>query len=166
MLHAVTGVFWLTFLRGTGILWAAFRFPFSMARWASAMTISESLRRILSREDIVADLFYEIFLDRHPVIRSFFIGVDMKVQALVLTMALVLLEQHSKNEYPTTHKYLMELGRKHKLLGVEPHHYAQFQDCLLEMLGQFHGRDWDEECHGEWKQAIELASSAMLQAYA
>lgn len=31
------------------------------------MNISQSIREILSRDEVVADLFYDIFLDRHPM---------------------------------------------------------------------------------------------------
>jgi len=37
------------------------------------MVIDESLKKILSRDEIVADLFYEIFLDRYPEVRDFFV---------------------------------------------------------------------------------------------
>ena len=38
------------------------------------MDISQSIREILNRDEVVADLFYDIFLDRHPEVRRFFVG--------------------------------------------------------------------------------------------
>ena len=57
------------------------------------MDIQESLRQILTREELVADLFYVVFLERYPEVRRHFIGVNMRRQSVLLTMALQVVVQ-------------------------------------------------------------------------
>lgn len=58
-----------------------------------AMDIEESVGKILRRGEDVADLFYAKFLGRHPEARAYFADVNLKRQAVLLTMALKLIEQ-------------------------------------------------------------------------
>jgi hypothetical protein len=66
------------------------------------MNISQSIHEILNRDEVVADLFYDIFLDRHPEVRPYFVGVDLKQQAIVLTMMLSVIADYYLHTYPAT----------------------------------------------------------------
>jgi hemoglobin-like flavoprotein len=130
------------------------------------MDIHESVHKVLADQQAVADLFYTRFLDNHPEIRRFFDGVDMKRQAVLLGMTLLLIEHHYVHRYPMSESYLQILGHRHQTRrGIPAWTYGPFRDCLLESLAQFHGAEWDEKLARQWTEAIDLASRAMLAGY-
>ena len=129
------------------------------------MDIADSVQQILSREEIVTDLFYDIFLDRHPEVREFFVGVNLRHQAAVLRMVLLVIEHHYLQPTPAVRDYLKVLGHRHALRRIPPDAYPSFRDCLLETLARFHGRDWSDDLRGHWQEAIDAAAAAMLKGY-
>lgn len=129
------------------------------------MDISQSIREILSRDDVVADLFYDIFLDRHPEVRRFFVGVDIRQQAIVLTMMLSTIEDFYQHSYPATARYLRLVGQRHKARGIPKELYPLFSQCLMETLERFHGQNWSEPLGDEWQNGIDKASRVMMEGY-
>jgi hemoglobin-like flavoprotein len=130
------------------------------------MDIKESLRRILERNQSVADLFYMVFLDQYPEVRQYFVHVDMRSQGVLLTVALQLVVQYYVHSFPAIEAYLKILGHEHDCRGVGPELYPKFCKVLLASLAQFHGHDWDEKLAEQWKQALERANEKMLAGYA
>ena len=137
----------------------------SDCRTERPMDISQSIREILNRDEVVADLFYDIFLDRHPEVRRFFVGVDIRQQAVVLTMMLSIIEDFYRHSYPATARYLRLVGQKHKARGIPQEMYLIFSQCLLETLARFHGQDWNESLSDEWQHGIDKAAKVMLDSY-
>jgi hemoglobin-like flavoprotein len=132
---------------------------------ANAMHIQESVHRILGRQEALADLFYLVFLDDYPEVRQYFEGVDLQYQAVLLTMALLVIERHYTAAYPATKAYLKYLGTKHQTRGVPEELFPHFRDALLVTLEQFHGSDWDAGLARQWKEAIDGATETMLEGY-
>jgi hemoglobin-like flavoprotein len=139
--------------------------PNRQADASATMNIHESLHHVLHRDEILADLFYDVFLDRYPEVREFFEGVDLQRQALLLTMALVVVVNHYTNAYPATELYLKYLGTQHHRRGIPVESYASFREALLETLERFHGDDWSPELAGNWRAAIDLAATTMHDGY-
>jgi hemoglobin-like flavoprotein len=129
------------------------------------MNISESIHDILNREEVLADLFYDIFLDRHPDVRPFFIGVDIRQQAVVLTMMLSVIEDFYRHSYPATARYLRLLGQRHKARGIPQELFPIFGQCLLETIRQFHGQKWNAQLSEEWQMGIDKTSKVLLEGY-
>jgi len=129
------------------------------------MDIQESLRQILDGKEYVADLFYTVFLDHYPEVRRHFVHVDMRRQAVLLTMALQLVVQYYLHSFPAIEAYLKILGQEHCRRGIGPELYPKFREALLATLSRSHGQDWNEKLAQEWKQALELASERMLAVY-
>jgi hemoglobin-like flavoprotein len=130
------------------------------------MEIQQSLEQILRRQEVVADLFYVVFLDRHPEVRRHFVGVDLKRQGVMLSMALMVMAHHHAHRYPATAAYLRVLGHQHHARrGVPASAFPAFRACLLDALGQFHGDDWDDPLAAQWGEAIDLATALMLEGY-
>jgi len=129
------------------------------------MNISESVHDLLSRTEIVADLFYDIFLDRYPEVQQYFVGVDLKQQALVLTMVLSIVEEYYRHGYPATARYLALVGRKHMARRIPSNLYPKFADCLVETLQRFHGANWSADLEHQWREALDRAIKAMLEGY-
>jgi hemoglobin-like flavoprotein len=130
------------------------------------MDIQESLRRILERKQPVIDSFYEIFLDQYPEVRQFFARVNMKRQAVLLTMAVQLIVQYYKYSFPVMEAYLKVLGEKHRGWRIGSEHYPKFCEAMLEALGRFHGHEWDEQLAQQWREALALATATILEGYA
>jgi len=129
------------------------------------MDIQESLHRILEREKLVADLFYIVFLEQYPEVRRHFANTDMKRQAVLLTMALQVVVQYYLNGFPTAEAYLKILGEEHSRRGIEPELYPKFCDALLETFSRFHFHDWNDALAQQWREALELAATEMVEAY-
>ena len=129
------------------------------------MDIQESLRRILERKQLIIDSFYKIFFDQYPEVRQFFARVNMKRQAVLLTIAIQLIVQYYRYSFPVMEAYLRVLGEKHRDWGVGPEHYPKFRAAMLETLGAFHGHEWDEQLGRQWREALELATATILDGY-
>jgi hemoglobin-like flavoprotein len=129
------------------------------------MDIQESLHQLLAREELVADLFYVVFLDRYPEVRRHFVHVNMRSQAVLLTMALQVVVQYYLHGFPAAEAYLRILGEEHSRRQIAPELYPKFCDALLATLGRFHSRDWNDPLAQQWRQALEHAVAKMLEAY-
>jgi hemoglobin-like flavoprotein len=130
------------------------------------MDIQESMRRILEQRDGLAEpFFYAVFFDQSPEVMAHFRGVNLKQQAVLLTVALMVVERHYTRPCPTTEMYLKYLGTKHHSRGIEPELYPNFRDALLATLEEFHGRDWDLLLARQWGEAIDRAATTMLEGY-
>ena len=129
------------------------------------MTIQDSLSRVLEHREGVADLFYQMFFERHPEAQSYFTGVNLKYQVVLLTMALMVVERHYENAYLATELYLKYLGHKHHLRNVPEDLYPKWIDSLLAALEKFHGADWDAAVADEWRAALDQATEVMIAGY-
>jgi len=129
------------------------------------MDIKESVHRILDREECLADLFYVVFLERYPEVRRHFAGVNLKHQAVLLKMALLVIERHYERPYAATGMYLNYLGSKHHQRGIPPELYPNFRDALLAALARFHSADWDDVLATQWRDAIDRATAKILEGY-
>jgi hemoglobin-like flavoprotein len=129
------------------------------------MNISQSLDRIFQSQEAFGRSFYEVFLGRYPQLQEFFRDVDMERQAVLLTMALAVVERNRRNPTSTTNKYLRYLGAKHRDRNVPPELYPQFVDAMMESLARFHGDEWNASLSAEWHESIDRAIEPMLQGY-
>ena len=129
------------------------------------MNIQQSLHHILEQKEKVADLFYIVFLERYPEVRTYFRGVDLQPQAVLLTMALMVIERHYSGSYPATEMYLKYLGTKHHDRGIPPELFAKFRDAMLSTLERFHSKDWNALLAQQWGAAINRAATTMFQGY-
>ena len=128
------------------------------------MHIQESVVKILQRGEVLADLFYTNLLDRHSQIRPHFEHVNLRRQAVLLTMTLKLVEQHYVHRYPAVRSYLKVLGQRHRdRFGIPAEMFPPFGDCLLLSLQQFHGSEWDQGLEDQWRAAIDEAVALMLE---
>jgi hemoglobin-like flavoprotein len=127
--------------------------------------IHQSLKSILASEQLFGERFYSTFFKRCPEAETHFDGIDMRRQALVLTMALTLIEQHFTHGYPAVEQYLQHLGSRHKERLVPPNTYPKWRDSMLAALADFHGEEWNDELARQWHEAIEGVSRAMLGGY-
>lgn len=129
------------------------------------MDIGDSIRSILQRQNVVTDLFYTIFLDRYPDVRTYFEGVDLRQQSVLLNMALVMTEQYYQHRYPATEQYLKLLGYRHAQRAIPQDLFPRWRDCLLETLKRFHGAEWSGALEQQWKAAVDVAVSVMHAGY-
>src|SRR4051812_41898546 len=96
------------------------------------MEIHESIQEIFRNDRRVADRFYGLFLERHPEARPYFEGIDLGRQAVLLTMALMLVEHHYVHRNRVSEDYLRVLGYQHHVRrGIPAELYLPFCDCLL-----------------------------------
>jgi hemoglobin-like flavoprotein len=130
------------------------------------MTLEESLTDPLSQKKPVFRAFYDRFLADVPEAARLFEGVDLKQQSLMLTMGLIVVEAHAKNDFASTQHYLHVLGDRHQEWGVPQELFWKFRDCLIETLAEWHDSDWSADLEDSWGKAIDRAIIAMLEGYA
>ncbi len=129
------------------------------------MHISDSVHELLTSKQRVVERFYEKFLSQHPELSHHFQTRDLKMQASIVAMALVNVEGYYTNRFPTVEHYLRVLGHRHYHNGIRNEDFPKFRDVMLETLAEFHGDDWNEQLYSDWKQAIDLSVSVMLEGY-
>ena len=129
------------------------------------MTLEESLADLLSQKEPVVRAFYDRFLKDVPEAVRLFAGVDLKQQALMLTMGLIVVEAHSNGDFPSIQHYLHVLGDRHREWGVPRELFPRFRDCLVETLCGWHGEDWSDSLAKAWSSAIDRAVQTMLEGY-
>jgi hypothetical protein len=76
------------------------------------MEISESLEQILDATDLFGESFYELFLSTYPEVQEYFEGVNMSRQAVMLTMALTIVEQHATSQLPQQRNTFFIWGKR------------------------------------------------------
>ena len=128
------------------------------------MQLEESLKHVLSQKEQVTEKFYTRLLSEYPEVRELFNGVDMKKQALMLSVALIASEAHTRDEYPAVEHYLQVLGGQHCDAGVPKEMFPFFRDCLISTIGSCHS-DWTEEHADAWRAAIDKATQTMFEGY-
>lgn len=129
------------------------------------MNMHESLQRILASNQVFGDSFYEALLARHHEIRPYFEGIDLRHQAVLLTMQLTVIEGYQRLRSPSMRLYLQYLGTKHHTRGIPSELYGPFRDTLLDALRRFLEEGWTEELENGWKAAIDDASAVMFEGY-
>ena len=77
------------------------------------MDIAESGQAILTGNGAVSRLFYEKYLGRYPDVGRFFATTDMNHQAVMLRMALTMVEQYYRHRYEAMEEYLRIVGFRH-----------------------------------------------------
>lgn len=129
------------------------------------MDISESLQKVYSSTELMGERFYQQFFADCPEAQEYFADVDMQRQAVVVTMALTLVEQYLVSPYPPTAAYFEHLGVQHQERGIPPEMYPQWIESMLTVLEGMHGKQWDEALAGQWREGFEIATKKMLQSY-
>ena len=129
------------------------------------MDIGASVGLVLASGDTFGKLFYAEFFRRSPAAQAHFAGIDMQHQALVLTMALPLIEQFHRHAYPAIEDYLGILGHRHGHRGIPAELYPVWSEAMLASLERFHGATWDAELAAQWREALAGASRLMLEGY-
>ena len=130
------------------------------------MTLEESLQRVLADKEPLIRRFYDRFLAEQPQARRLFVDVDLEKQALMLTMALIVVEAYSRDSYPAVEHYLHVLGDRHREAGIPRDLFAPFRDCLVDTIRQSQIENWDEELGTAWREALSRATQTMFQGYA
>jgi hemoglobin-like flavoprotein len=128
------------------------------------MDINDSMHRILGREADLANRFYAAFLER-PGVAEHFRGVDVRRQAVLLTMALMVIERHYNHPYSATNLYLKYLGTRHCDRKIPLELFGDFREVLLTALADFHGADWDKGLAAQWGAAIDRTTETMREGY-
>ena len=129
------------------------------------MNIHASIERVLTSQKIVGELFYEEFLEGFPEVQKHFHGVNMQRQAVLLTMALIVVEQFYSHPYAATRKFLQYLGSKHHEMQIPTELYGKWAEAMIATLKKFHGDDWNSDVEKEWSEAIDKTTEIMFDGY-
>ena len=129
------------------------------------MTLTESVKTILSQTGALTPRFYDRFFDQVPDARAFFETTNMQHQAAVLRMALQMVEQFFTHGYGGIGEYLRVIGFKHRERGIPQELYTGWKETLLDTLQEFHGHEWNDSLAAEWTGALDRSIDKMLEGY-
>ena len=128
--------------------------------------ITESLDQILSERKLITERFYsENLFKSYPEFIPYFTGANMKVQAMMLMMALQGVVFFVSGSYPAVEQYMQHLGTRHRKQGIPEELIPKFCEMLLATVAEFHGAAWDEKLSGQWRVALAGATAKMLEGY-
>ena len=137
----------------------------SEACLGSGMNIQESLQQILSSKQAFGQQFYKKFFERCPEVMPFFADVNLDRQAVLLTMALLVIEKQHTSPFAAAEEYLRYLGTKHQQWNIPKPLYTAWTAVMLETLEHFLGDEWNESLAKEWEAAIARVIELMFQGY-
>lgn len=120
----------------------------------------EALALIGTGDHELAARFYELLLDRHPVVRPMFAD-DLRPQVARLSAALRAIVENGQDP-AWVQTSLAGLGRLHGWLGVTEPMYDMFSDCMLEALRERSGEAWTPRVRASWTAALETVRELML----
>ena len=129
------------------------------------MQLDESLQRVLADKEPIIRRFYDRFLAEQPQAERLFVDVDLEKQALMLTMALIVVEAYSRDSYPAVEHYLHVLGDRHREAGIPRELFTPFRDCLIDTIRLSQLDDWDDDLTVAWQNALDRATQTMFQGY-
>ena len=129
------------------------------------MDIAESLEKVYSSTSLLGTNFYERFFAECPEAKKFFQDVDMDRQAVVVTMALTLVEQYHVSPFPPTAAYFRYLGTDHRDRGIPREMYEPWTLSMLKTLAELHGDDWSNELEQQWERGLQAAIKQMFIGY-
>jgi hemoglobin-like flavoprotein len=130
------------------------------------MRIAESLDQIMSQQKLITERFYtEKLFQAYPEFVSFFSSTNMRVQQLMLMMALQGVGRVLGSSPPAVEEYLRYLGTRHRKHGIPPEFFPKFCEMLVATIADFHGEAWSDELAQEWRAALARASTIMLEGY-
>ena len=127
------------------------------------MDIADSLNQLLESDELIGEMFYSVFLASCPQVQEHFAQVDMRRQAVILTMSLIVVEQYANNPMPATHTYLEFLGDKHRKLGIPNELYEPWKQTMLRTLSEFHGNDWNPKLADQWDHALQTSIDVLTK---
>lgn len=128
---------------------------------AAVTRLTQSLDLLRSKGSAVAKTFYTLLFDRYPGVRTMF-PADMASQEKKLMDSIVMVVEHVR-EPARVVQALKELGNRHTTYGTRPEHYPIVCSILLECMAKESGGAWTDQLEAEWKQALELVSTIMIQ---
>ena len=129
------------------------------------MNIQESLQQIIASKESFGQQFYETFFARCPDVKKFFADVNIERQAVLLTMALLVIEKQHSSPFAAAEEYLRYLGTKHRDWQIPQSLYSDWTAAMLETLKQFHADEWDQQLEKQWEDAITGVVDVMFQGY-
>jgi hemoglobin-like flavoprotein len=129
------------------------------------MDIHESLNAILPRGSQFAEGFYQRFDREHPQIFRHFDGMNMKMQAHLLTTALILVVRDFEKNTESIKEYLRVLGTRHHHRRIVKSDFAAWEVTLRAALAEFHAAEWSAELDEQWRSALSKAIGQIYLGY-
>jgi hemoglobin-like flavoprotein len=122
-----------------------------------------SFARIEDRKEEFAATFYATLLAKHPEVRPFFAGVDLKRQqtSLLATLLAILNQAQRAGEL---RELFQRLGQRHQARQIGAEHYPAFGQTLLETLALYDPA-WTPEIQRAWAAALENCVRFMMESY-
>ncbi len=122
-----------------------------------------SFKSIAHRGPELVDRFYANLFARHPAVRAMFPS-DMAGQKQKLLASLVLVVQNLRTPEKLMDP-LRDMGARHVEYGTQPDHYPVVRDTLVDVMSQMAGSAWNDQLTQDWKSALDLVSSVMLEGH-
>jgi len=114
-------------------------------------------------EELVRRFYNELFI-RAPGVESMFDNVVPAEQQAKLLDSLRLVIDNVRNPAALA-PALTTLGEKHQEYGALAEHYPVVSSVLIDTMKELAGDAWNDTIESAWKQALDVISKVMLDAY-
>ena len=118
----------------------------------------DSLARVIARDGFF-DSFYTRFIEKSDEIAAVFHQRDMDQLKRKLRSTLEMVSQSAEGQPGITY-YLEMLGRTHRRLNVERHHFTMWQTALLDTVAAY-DEAYSDRVGAAWSQVIGAVIAAM-----
>ncbi|HAA23027.1 MAG TPA: hypothetical protein DCR93_06545 [Cytophagales bacterium] len=112
--------------------------------------------RLLSKSDFF-EVFYDTFLESHPDIKQYFMGVEMENQRKLLRHGLNQMVMHADNNFAGTHG-LQRIRSTHApgRLGIPHHLYSHWKASFFAAIKQV-DPDYTPQIIAAWENMLDLS---------
>jgi methyl-accepting chemotaxis protein len=127
-------------------------------------TLESSFNLLAPQGEELVRRFYNELFKRAPTVIPMFDNTTPAEQQTKLLDSLKLVIDNVRNPQALA-PALTELGVKHQEYGALPEHYPVVASALIDTMKQMAGEAWTDTIESAWKQALDIISKVMLDAY-
>ncbi|GLQ32600.1 globin family protein [Litoribrevibacter albus] len=121
--------------------------------------VQESWEKVVPISEQAAELFYGRLFELDPSLKPLFSG-DIKEQGRKL-MKIITLVVRGLQRFEQLKLHVWQLGRRHTVYKVEPHHYQTVATALLWTLEQGLQSAFTPEVKAAWVEAYTIIAGVM-----
>lgn len=115
--------------------------------------IGQTWDKLSGQHQEIVTTFYNRFFEKYPNYRALFPeSLDRQMKKMVDTMALI---ARVSDETEVAHPHLVKVGSKHSGYKINREDLDKFKRVFLEVVGEYCGDEWNEECEKAWITAFD-----------
>jgi len=140
------------------------RKPYLSPLGLDVQTLEQSFKLLQPNLNEVVKSFYTHLFRRYPNIQPLFARLSKEEQEEKLLTAFNVVMNNLRKPDVLVNT-LWALGKRHKIYGAMPEHYAAVVSTMLDILNEYIGDVWTPKVQEAWGSVLETIAATMLKAY-